>query len=89
MPFHFPKTYESKPFYGDNQKIASATLTYTGTIDQVKFWLGVSDFYDGTYIYEEVTPSVLHTFTASGKWLKWRALGSNGALTKIQVVVNT
>ena len=86
--FHFPKITESKPFFSNNVNIDIAVLTYIGTIDQIKFSLGLSDTYDGTYTYEEVTVNETHSFTATGVWIKWRAIGLAGFISQIKVKIN-
>lgn len=88
MPFHFPKTMISKPFFSNNINIDTATLTYTGSLDQVQFSLGLSATYGGTYIWEDVDPADVHSFTTTGVWAKWRAVGLNGSISEINIAIN-
>ena len=88
---------ESKPFWGNNEAITTAKLTITGSGDDFEISLGLSDTYDGTYTYEAVsgfdasqgTNSLSHTFTATGKWIKWKAVGLNYTVTKLEITPNT
>jgi len=87
--FKFPTYKTSKPIWGNNEDILTATLTWTGTADNILFSLGISETYDGVYTFEEVSASIKHTFTASGKWIKWRAVGIKAFVDYIDVQVNS
>jgi len=84
----FPKTHESLPFWANNEDITHAIATLTGSGTDIKIYLGLSATKDGTYTFEEVTPGAQHNFVATGKWIKWRAVGVNYVLTKLEVDVN-
>jgi len=79
----------SKPFWGNDVEIDTATATITGAGTSLTFELGLSPNIDGVYTYEEVTSGVKHTFTANGKWIRWKATGTNFTITNIQVQINT
>jgi len=94
--FKFPKTFESKPFWGNNEAITSALLELTGSGTDVSIALGLCDTYDGTYTYETVagidpTENVntkTHNFTATGKWIKWQIVGLTYTVTNIEITIN-
>ena len=86
----FPKTKESNVIFADNVNISTAKVTITGSGSDIRFFLGLCDTWDGTYTYEEVSSisGDTHTFTATGKFLKWKAVGSDYTITKIEIEVN-
>jgi len=81
---------DSLPFWGNDVNIANATPVVTGSgAGSITISLGLSDTYGGTYTYETVTSGVKHTFTATGKWIKWRIVGETYTVTKLEVTINT
>jgi len=90
IKFDFPsfKAQESNPIWGNNEAITTAKPIWVGSGDFLDFRLGLSDNVDGPYTYEEATSGAIHTFTATGKWIKWKAIGNNYTITNIEIEVN-
>lgn len=79
-----PKTIESEIIYKNAETITSATLTaiYTGS-GTLTFYLSA----DGGTNFEEVTSGTQHTFTNTGEELKYKIVGKDITLTKLEVSV--
>ena len=70
-------TGQSEVVYMDNVNITSAKLiadVATQGTDQIVFYMAVSATEGGTFTFEEVTNNVNHFFSATGLWLKWKAV---------------
>lgn len=79
---------QSIAVYGDDVSFTRGKLTATAT-GTIVWSLGVSNSNDGTGItWETVTNGSWHTFSASGKWLYWKASSSDGSITDIRVEVD-
>jgi hypothetical protein len=89
MPFSpFPKYHESIPFWYNDETITSAKATWTGSGSQFMLYLGTSSSFSGSYAWEEVTNGVAHSFVATGKFIKWKAVGLSYSLTSLSIVIN-
>jgi hypothetical protein len=73
----FTGTYQiSDIIWADDVSILNAKLSVTLDSGSPILYLGISDTWNGVYIYEEITNDVTHVFTATGKFLKWKIIGS-------------
>lgn len=90
--FSFPTEQESKVIFANDANILSAKATLTGSGSGIRIWLGLADTANGTYTWEEailVDNISNHTFTATGKFLKWKLVGVKYTLTRLEVEVTT
>jgi len=72
----------STAIFKNNETISSATLTATATgSGSLTYYLSA----DGGNNWENVTNETEHTFTNTGKDLRWKASGSDKVITKIEI----
>ena len=74
--FPIERIAQSEAIYMNDVNITSAKLIADVAIqdtDQIIFYMAVSATESGTYTFEQVTNNVSHVFSATGKWIKWKA----------------
>jgi len=93
--FLFPQFQESKVIAADNKIWTKVLVTIEGSGSELKFEVGTSNTWDGTYTWTEIPSSggaitnVDKTLDSSGTFLKWRAIGVNYTTTQINIKPRT
>ena len=89
--FQFPSFQESKTVFFNDVTVTAATptLTFTGSASDLDFFMGLANTDGATPTWEgPVTSGTKLTVVATGKFLKWKAVGVNVTITKIEIQVN-
>ena len=74
--FPIERIAQSKAIFMNNVTISNAKLMVdvaTQDDDQIIFYMAVSSTENGTYTFEQVSNNVIHFFSGTGVWLKWKA----------------
>ena len=90
MPFGFPTTEFSKPFWGNNENVTAVAITLTGTASSggsIQIDIGTAATADGTYTFQNniATDGTTVTLTNPNKFVRWRGVGVDYTLTELKI----
>jgi len=80
---------ESEVIFANGLDIDTARMSVTFSSGTADLYLGLSNTWDGVYSWEQVTNNVNHTFSNSGKFLKWKVQGASAVISRIEVQANS
>lgn len=93
--FLFPQFQYSKVIAADNKTWTKVTVTIAGNGVELKFEVGTSNTWNGTYTWTEIPSTagsisdVDKTLDSPGTFMKWRATGVNYTITQIDIKPKT